>query len=128
MLFRSVLVSKESRTRSIIFYALCLLYVLSTATVVSDLLAAIIQVSNDSICKIIIFLSVMQMSTLPVQLQQSMLFSITIVQTTSNGCCDFIAQCTLVRINRLYLSSILTLKFSQRSTVVGSCGVKISAS
>ena len=47
--------SKESRTATIVFYALCLLYVLSTATVVSDLLNCIIQVSNISICKNIFF-------------------------------------------------------------------------
>ena len=41
-------------------------------------------------------------TTLPVQLQvdlQSMIFRVSIVATTVNGCCDFIAQCTLVRIN-----------------------------
>ena len=41
-------------------------------------------------------------TTLPVQLEidsQSMLFRTLIVQTTANGCCDFIAQCTLVCIN-----------------------------
>ena len=41
--------SKESRTATIVFYALCLLYVLSTATVVSDLLFIILEVSNSSI-------------------------------------------------------------------------------
>ena len=98
--------SPESRTTNIVFYALSLLYILSTATIVSDLLSYIIGVSNNSISKNIIFLSVMQLyindTTLPVQLQldlQSMLFRVTIVQTTLNGCCDFIAQCTLVCIN-----------------------------
>ena len=95
---------KESRTTTIVFYTLCLLYVLSTGTFVCDLLFAILDVSNNSICKNIIFLSVMQMhvNTLPVQLQidsQSMLFRLTIVQGTVNSCCDFIAQCTLVCIN-----------------------------
>ena len=50
-----VLVSKESRKTSIIFYALCLLYVLSIASVACDLLEFVIQVSNNSICKSIIF-------------------------------------------------------------------------
>jgi hypothetical protein len=46
----------ESRTATIIFYALCLLYVLSTATIVVDLLTTILEeVSNNSICKNIIF-------------------------------------------------------------------------
>ena len=49
------LVSKESRTTTFIFYSLCLLYILSTATVVSDFLFAIIGVSNKSISKNIIF-------------------------------------------------------------------------
>ena len=50
-----VLVSKESRTTSIVFYALCLLYVLSTVSVASDLLKFVIGVSNNSISKYIIF-------------------------------------------------------------------------
>ena len=44
------------RTSTIIFYAICLLYVLSTVNFVSDLAAFILNVSNNSICsKIIIF-------------------------------------------------------------------------
>ena len=55
--------SKDSRTTTIIFYALCLLYVLSIATVVSDLLNYLVDsdVSNNSICKNIIYLLVMLM-------------------------------------------------------------------
>ena len=52
----------------------------------------------------------MRLTTLPVQLQidsKSMLFRVSIAQATLNGCCDFIAQCTLVRINHLYLPSVL---------------------
>ena len=46
----------------------------------------------------------MRIAALPVQLQidsdsASMLFHLSIAQGTLNGCCDFIAQCTLVRIN-----------------------------
>ena len=101
----AIYLSKESRKTSIVFCALCLLYVLSTACVVSDLLVYLIQVSNSSISKYIIFLSVMQIrieydTTLPIQLQidsQSMLFRVSIVRTAVFGCCDFIAQCTLVR-------------------------------
>ena len=102
-----VLLSKESRKTSIIFYALCLLYILFTATVVSDLLGVVIHVSNNSISKYIIFLSVIQLRliTLPVPSQllvidsQSLLYRETIVQATLFGCCDFIAQFILVRIN-----------------------------
>ena len=46
---------KESRTSTIVFYVLCLLYVLSTAVVVLDMLTNILGVSNNSICKNIIF-------------------------------------------------------------------------
>ena len=57
---------------------------------------------------------------------QSILHHISIIQTTVNGCCDFLAQCILVRMNHCTCPFIdLNL---QRSTVVGSCGVKISAS
>ena len=43
--------SKRSGTAIILFYAICLLYVLSTATLVSDLIYLILYVSNNSICK-----------------------------------------------------------------------------
>ena len=46
----------KSRTASIIFYALCVLYVLSTVNALLDLVAGMIEiVSNNSICKNIIF-------------------------------------------------------------------------
>ena len=49
------ILSNESRTTSIVFYALCLLYVLSTATIACDLLNYLITVSNNSFSKYIIF-------------------------------------------------------------------------
>ena len=97
--------SKRSGTALILFYAVCLLYVLSAATFVSDLVAVILQVSNNnSICKKYQFLSVVQtiFGTLPLQLQIDsgpMLLRLSIVQTIANGCCDFLGQCILVRIN-----------------------------
>ena len=96
--------SKRSGTAIILFYAICLLYVLSTATLVSDLIYLILYVSNNSICKNAFFLSVAQMrvGTLSSQLQMDlllMLFRISIFQATVTGCCDFLAQCILVRIN-----------------------------
>ena len=112
----------ESRTTTAVFYALCLLYILSTVTIASDLLIYIIAVSNNYICMNIIFLSVtMQMrielnhditNTLPAQLQldidlQSMLFRASILQGIAYGCCDFIAQCTLVHKFLYLLSSVL---------------------
>jgi hypothetical protein len=92
--------SKESRTASIVFYVLCLLYVLSMADVVFDLLQIILDVSNNTICKVIIMQ--MRIGALSPQLQNvspSMLYRIYIVQVISSGSCDFIAQCILVRLN-----------------------------
>ena len=39
--------SKESRTAKIVFYVLCVLYILSTLAVISDVLSFIVAVSND---------------------------------------------------------------------------------
>ena len=47
--------STKSRTTIIHFYAVCLLYVLSTANFASDLVYLILYVSNNSICKNTIF-------------------------------------------------------------------------
>ena len=46
--------NRDSR-RAIIFYALCILYVLSTVTFLADFVQLIFDVSNNSICKNIIF-------------------------------------------------------------------------
>ena len=95
--------SKKSGA-GILFSAVCLLYALATATFVSDLVDFIINVSNNSVCKNIILLSVVQtrVGTLSAQVQidsQPMLFHISIAQGIANGGCDFLAQCILVRIN-----------------------------
>ena len=104
--------STKSGTAIILFYAVCLLYVLSTVSFASDLVALILYVSNNSICKITFFVSVMQtrFRTLSPQLQTDslpMLFSISIIQSAVDGFCDFLAQSILVRVKNLYLSSVL---------------------
>ena len=101
--------SKKSGTAiRVLFYAVCILYVLSTASFVTDFVFLILRVSNDSICKNTFCLSVVQtrldtqVTTLSPQLQtdsQLMFSRILIIQATVNGCCDFLAQCILVRIN-----------------------------
>jgi hypothetical protein len=48
--------SNNSRTANIVFYIICLLYVLCAAAVFSDILRFIFAVSNNSICKNIIFI------------------------------------------------------------------------
>jgi hypothetical protein len=49
--------SDKSRTEYIIFYALCVLYILTTVTIVFDLVGYTLKfkVSNTSICKNITF-------------------------------------------------------------------------
>ena len=42
--------SKKAGTAIILFYAVCLLYLLSTAVFVSDLVRFMLQVSNNSVC------------------------------------------------------------------------------
>ena len=99
--------SKKSGTAIILFYAVCLLYVLSAATFVSDLLNLILEVSDNSICKntFQFFISVAQaqVETVSPQLQIDsgliILFRISIVQIIASGFCDFLAQCILVGIN-----------------------------
>ena len=126
------------RTANIVFYVLCLLYVLSTATIVSDLVALILEVSNISFVRISFFLSVVHWQWYFITLSESghqlqtdprpVLFRLMIVQSTASGWCDFIAQCIIVGIN--HFTSIIPFIYliPQRSTIVGSCGVKISVS
>ena len=89
--------SNKSRKRTIVFYALCLLYVLSTATIVCDFVVVILQieVSNNSICKNIKLV----MQYLVNISQGEMIIRLGVVQAVVSGCSDFIAQCTMVRIN-----------------------------
>jgi hypothetical protein len=96
--------SKESMTAIIVFYVLCLLYILSMATVVMDLLENVLGVSNNSFCNIIIMQMRHGIGALSPQWQndsQSSILRINIVQSVVVGSCDFIAQCILVRINHL---------------------------
>ena len=56
------------------------------------------------------------------------IFRFQIVQAVASGCCDFLAQCILVRINHCTYHPIIYFIHVnlRRFTVVGSCGVKIS--
>ena len=47
--------SKRTGTALVLFYAVCLLYVLSAATFVCDLVASILYASNNSICENTLF-------------------------------------------------------------------------
>ena len=48
-----------------------------------------------------------------------------VVQEAVNACCDFTVQCVIVRINHSIVSICFIHLNFQRSTVVGSSGVKI---
>ena len=120
-----------------VFYVLCLLYILSAATAVCDFLnfmsAIYAIVSNNSISSFenIFFLSLMQDSdALSLQFDNVMsliIFRLNFVQATVSGCCDIIAQFALVHTNPSPIIRFIHLNL-QRSTGVGSCGVKISVS
>ena len=94
---------KEPRTTNIVFYALCLLYVISTAaTFACDLPAGIIEVTFSSVRISFLFYLIMQLGILPPAQLEIDIQSITpvmISQITINGFCDLIFQCILVRIN-----------------------------
>ena len=86
------------RTTTIISYAVYLLYVLCTVNFIIDLAVLeieLLEVSNNSICSMnIIFLSIVQSL-----FSSSISPSLETVQGVTSGCCDFLAQCILVRIN-----------------------------
>jgi len=76
--------SSSTGSTNIIFYSLSILYVLSAATLVSDLVTLIIE---------------SRIRALPLQDQialEFMLFRLMIIQTTASGCCDILAQCILI--------------------------------
>ena len=110
--------SQKSRMAIIVFYVLCVLYVLSTATVVCNWLTVVLDVSNffQMICKNIIFYQYMQMRTIGLSLQlqldaDPMLSRLWTIQVTVSGCCDFIAQCIIVRINHCTCHPFYSPKF-----------------
>ena len=92
--------SNNSKTAIIISYVVCLLYVLSTATLFIDVLTLIFEVSNNFICLNILFLSV-TMQTRTIDATSQLLidsFRLLIIQVLVNSLADFIAQSILVRI------------------------------
>ena len=119
--------SNKSKTRleDVVFYILCLLYGFCAATVVCDLLVFTFEVSNKFIFRILFSSSVAQLRfvyALSLQLQidlQPIYNRIGVVQlqeTVVNACCDFTAQCIIVRINH---SSYISNQFysSQSSKI-----------
>ena len=87
--------SKTSRNMTgIIFCALCILYVLSTVTFVADLVKFVLEEVPLQ------FHSSTSSLQLPIDSRQTIIPSrLTIIQATASGCCDFLAQSILVRIN-----------------------------
>ena len=132
---------EKSRKPTIVFHALCLLYILSTFTAVCDLLVITIQIKVSNILSVKLLFSKLVMqydisgtnNTIPSYIVsgpqfevQRMLLRLAILQTVASGCCDFIAQCIMVHINHCTYRFIhLNL---QRYTVAGLFGEKISVS
>ena len=52
----------------------------------------------------------------------SMIYSFTVVQTTASGCCDFIAQCILVRVNHCH-GAYYHLFYSHISSKIYRCWI-----
>jgi len=76
---------KESRSAMIVFYVLCLLYLLSTVSVISDFLNLIFDIYYANAL------------SLPLQMDLfSMDFRLRFVQVIAFGCCDVIAQFILI--------------------------------
>jgi hypothetical protein len=94
----------RSRTANVVFCVICLLYVLSTATLILDSLRDSVS-NNSTIRKNIVLSSVVQLGiigTLSPQLQidsQSIVNQVVLVQNIVNACCDFTTQSIIVRIN-----------------------------
>jgi hypothetical protein len=105
----------KSRTAYIIFYALCVLYVLSTVNVVIDLVVRTLKTSNMSICKYI----TQALLKLSCERQPEEIVAVfrmnllQLAQGTVIGLCDFFAQCILVRINHCIYHSFYSPKFSK---------------
>ena len=124
--------SKNSRMAIIIFYVLCLLYVLSTATFVSDLIAIILEVSYNSICQniFLFFIVVKERSRTPsAHIQIDYAPAIFTIQTIVNNCCDFLTQCILVRINHCTYHPFYSPKSSKiyRCWIVWSQNIRVVA-
>ena len=126
--------SNESRTTNILFHALCLLYALSTVTAVCDLVGIVLQVSNNPICKkiSIFFISCAVAYQYTIASTSSWLTANTLsplyCPNHSNWWLWLHRPMYSSTHKPMYLSSVLFNLNLQRSTVVGSCGVKISVS
>ena len=111
--------SQKTGTAIILFYAVCLLYVLSGVSFASDIVALVFYVSNNSICEISFFCisrAQTRFRTLSPQLQTDllpMLSRISIIQATVGGFCDFLGQCILVRRNHCTYHPSYWCKYSK---------------
>ena len=86
--------NSTGRTTNIVFYAICLLYVLSTVIFISDVFKLIVGVSNNSICsKDVIFIRC------PAESQCTIFRVPYNCPSVLSSCCEFLAQCILVHIN-----------------------------
>ena len=106
-----------------IFYSLCILYVLSMALVPLDTAKFILAVSNKN--------SIRNNNSDGIVAQElgikgRIIYTTYMIPTIICGCCDFISQSILVRMNHVY--HLFIHANLQRSTAAGLCGDIISMS
>ena len=109
--------SKKETENPIIFYALCVLYILCVAMISADIAAYVTHdVSSNAHIHLYNFDSV----------QNNIGNSISLVQAILFGCDDFIVQCILVRTTAA--EGAYHQIYFQRYTVAGLCGAAIPRS
>ena len=125
--------AKKSRTTIIHFYTVCLLYVLSTASFASDLVYLIFDVSNNPICKnTIFFISCADANWDTIVSTPNWLTANVISHFDNPNHSKRLLWLPCPMYSSKHKEFVPVVRFIdlnlQRSTVVGSCGVKISVS
>ena len=111
--------------RNILLYAVCILYILSTATFAIDISGTVIQVSKTCIHNNYFYVNTTQALTLlnPSKSNLFRLKALKYTQTTVDSLCDFISQGILVSLNRyLYLSFSLFMSIFEDLQMLGHMG------
>jgi hypothetical protein len=127
-------IGETNNTPSLLFYLLCILYILSVATLAGDITDFIFTVSHHSIRNTTLFFflqSVVQFLDTSRPNTNSLLIHLAFLQITVTGLCDFLAQIILVRIAKLLQNlpnRFYSFKYSQkiyRCWVVWSCNTRV---
>ena len=97
--------------QNVLFYLICILYVLSVVTIIGDTVDFIITVSSSRLCRLVVFYyylhSLVQYLDTARPPSNSLLLHLAFLQVTVTGCCDFLAQLILVSMANPPLSCVL---------------------